>query len=309
MMLSAPAQPRENCGRDPFHRALRGPPPPLRGGGWEACLLALSLTLASPALAKPQRVVSLNLCGDELALRLADPNVVASVTFLSQDPRYGNLAALAAAIPANRGFAEEALADRPDLVLTGPFTDPATAALLKRVGAPAVEIGAAETLAAARGQIREVADALGEAPRGAALIAEMDRQISQAAADPRLPRLRALVLEPNGLAVGPGSLVDAVLARAGLINVAASLPTGAGQQVPLEALARLGADVLILDRDDDGAPSLAGAILAHPLLRALARRMVLVSLPSRLWTCAGPQLGEAVRRLVAATAGAREAAR
>jgi iron complex transport system substrate-binding protein len=271
--------------------------------------LLLAILLAAPALAKPQRIVSLNLCADELALRLADPGALASVTFLSQDPRYGNLAALAAAVPANGGLAEEALAYRPDLVLTGAFSDPATVALLKRVGAPVSGIGAIDSLDAARQQIRLVAAALGEAARGEALVAEMDRQIAEAAVDPRLPRLRAVVLEPNGLTVGPGSLIDDILARAGLDNVGASLATGANRQVPLEVLAGLDADVLILDRDDAGGPSLAGAVLEHPVVRALARRMAIVSLPSRLWTCAGPELAEAVRRLVAATASAREAAR
>jgi iron complex transport system substrate-binding protein len=281
----------------------------MRGARGLSLALFIAMSIASPALAKPQRVVSLNLCADELALRLADPGALASVSFLSRDPRYGNLASLAATVPANGGLAEEALAYRPDLVLTGAFSDPATVAVLKRIGAPVSGIGAIDSLAAARQQIRLVAAALGQAPRGEALVAEMDRQIAEASVDPRLSRLRAVVLEPNGLTVGPGSLIDDILSRAGLDNVGAALTVGANRQVPLEVLAGLDADVLILDRDDAGGPSLAGAVLEHPVVRALARRMTIVSLPSRLWTCAGPELAEAVRRLVAATARAREAAR
>ncbi|THD48324.1 MAG: ABC transporter substrate-binding protein [Bradyrhizobium sp.] len=266
-------------------------------------LCAALLTISSSAQAAPQRVVSLNLCADELALRLADPGTVRSVTFLSQDPRYGNLASLAAAVRANRGLAEEALAYRPDLVLAGGFSDPATVFALKRFGARVVEIGGADSLEGARKQIRDVAAALDQTERGEALIAEIDRRVDEVTADPRLPRLRAVVLRPNGYSVGPGSLADEILSRAGLINVASQL--GADRQVPLEVLARLDADVLILDREDNGGPSLAGAILDHPVVQALSRRMTIVSLPSRLWTCGGPEIAEAVRRLVAATAGAR----
>jgi iron complex transport system substrate-binding protein len=261
--------------------------------------------LASPAFAKPQRVVSLNLCADELALRLADPGVVKSVTWLSQDSRSANMAAMAAALPANDGHAEEALAYDPDLVLVGPFADPASIALLKEVGAPVVEVGAPQTLDGVRRQIRDLAATLGEPRRGEALIADMEARLASVAVDPSQPRLKAVVLRPNGFTVGPGSLVDEILTRAGLDNLAARLDIAADQQVPLEVVALLGADVLILDRDEQSAPSLADAALDHPAIAALARRMTIVSLPSRLWTCGGPEIVEAVERLAAAAKAAR----
>ena len=46
-----------------------------------------------------------------------------------------------------------------------------------------------------------------------------------------------------------------------------------------------------------GAPAEAGHDVA-----ALSRHMKVVALPSRLWTCAGPELVEAVETLVEATA-------
>ncbi|MGA2495314.1 MAG: ABC transporter substrate-binding protein, partial [Roseiarcus sp.] len=297
----------ENRRRGPFHRASRGPPPPPRGGGCGAFLLAALVAIASPALAKPQRVVSLNLCADELALRLADPGVVKSVTWLSQDPRNANLAAKAAALPANDGHAEEALVYDPDLVLVGPFADPASIALLKQVGAPVVEVGAPQTLDGVRRQIRDLAAALGEPQRGEALVAAMDARLARVVVDPGGPRLKAVVLRPNGFTVGPGSLVDEILTRAGLDNLAARLDIAADEQVPLEVVALLGADVLILDRDENSAPSLADAALDHPAIAALARRMTIISLPSRLWTCGGPEIVEAAERLAAAAAAARVA--
>ncbi len=308
MTQSRRAKGGENRGRGPFHRAWRGPPPPPRGGGWRALLLAALLAVAPPAFAKPQRVVSLNLCADELALRLADPGVVKSVTWLSQDSRNANMAAKAAALPANDGHVEEALAYDPDLVLVGPFADPASIALLKQVGAPVVEVGAPQTFDGVRRQIRDLAAALGEPQRGAALIADMDARLARVVVDPRRPRLKAVVLRPNGFTVGSGSLVDEILSRAGLDNLAAHLDIAADEQVPLEVLALLGADLLILDRDGSIAPSLADAVLDHPAIAALARRMTVVSLPSRLWTCGGPEIAEAVERLAAAAAARAQAA-
>ena len=61
--------------------------------------LALSvLTACLPAPARaagpgPERVVSMNLCADELVLRLADPAQVAAVTYFARDPRGSTVAA------------------------------------------------------------------------------------------------------------------------------------------------------------------------------------------------------------------------
>ena len=56
----------------------------------------------------------------------------------------------------------------------------------------------------------------------------------------------------------------------------------------------LDADVLIVDSEGVGTPSLATEALRHPIVAALAHRLKVVSLPSRLWTCAGPALVDAV---------------
>jgi iron complex transport system substrate-binding protein len=262
--------------------------------------------LASPAWAKPQRVVSLNLCADELALRLADPGVVKSVTWISQDPLNANLAAKAAALPANDGHVEEALAYDPDLVLVGPFADPASIGLLRQVGAPILQVSAPRSLDGVRREIRRVAAALGESQRGEALVDEMDSRLARVAVDPGRPRLTTIVLQPNGFTVGPGSLVDEILTRAGLDNLAARrLDIAADAAVPLEVVASLEPDVLILDRSEEVAPSLAEAALDHPAIRALARRMTIVALPARLWTCGGPEIAEAVERLAAVATSAR----
>jgi iron complex transport system substrate-binding protein len=242
---------------------------------------------------------------DELVLRLADRDAIASVTWLSQDPRDANMTEAAKGLPVNHGLAEEALFFHPDLVLAGPLTERSTVALLGEVGAPIVEFSVPETLEGVRRQIRDVAAAIGEPERGEALVADIDRRLARISIDPDRAPLGAIILRPNGFTVGPGSLVDEILRRAGMTNLAAGLDIGAYQQIPLERLARLDADVLILDSEGFAAPSLATEALSHPIVAALSRRMKVVALPSRLWTCAGPALVDAVERLVEATAEAK----
>ncbi|WP_354002086.1 hypothetical protein [Pseudotabrizicola sediminis] len=64
--------------------------------------------MGGPVLAaSPQRVVSINLCTDQLAMLLAEPGQLISVSFLAQDPRSSVMVDEALACPANRALAEE----------------------------------------------------------------------------------------------------------------------------------------------------------------------------------------------------------
>src|SRR5262249_10027333 len=75
-----------------------------------------------PAQAAPQRIVSMNLCTDQLALMLVDRSRIVSISFLGADPAESPLAAMAKGVPINHGLAEEVIAQKPDLVLTGRYT-------------------------------------------------------------------------------------------------------------------------------------------------------------------------------------------
>src|SRR5215475_3641278 len=88
---------------------------------------------ASPS-AKPHRIVSLNLCTDELVLRLADPANIASVTWLARTS--GNVPDLVGKAHINHGLAEEIVPLDPDLILAGIYTTRAAVAMLKRTDFP-----------------------------------------------------------------------------------------------------------------------------------------------------------------------------
>jgi iron complex transport system substrate-binding protein len=248
--------------------------------------------------ARPQRIVSINMCTDELLLRLADRDRIASVTWLSQDSRNGNMASAAAAIPANHALAEEVLSFHPDLVLSGVFTPRTTVDLLKRTGVRVAEFPVAQTLEDVRRQIREVAATIGETERGEAMVAEMDARLAELAPRAHARPLKAIVLSPNGYTVDKGSLVDDLMRRAGLDNIAAHLGIDNYLEIPLEIVALQQADVLILTGEGVSTPSLATEALHHPIVAKLSERLKIVSMPSRLWTCASPAVVDAVRLLI-----------
>lgn len=263
-------------------------------------LLAASAAGAEPARQVPplKKVASLNLCADELVLRLAAPGQVASVTFLARDKSASNVADLAESVPVNRGLAEEVVPLSPDLVIAGAYTTRSTTQMLRRLGVEVLELDTPRSVEEAYGQIRAVAARLGAQAKGEAMIAQMEKEFAALSPSPT-PRT-AIVLRPNGFTAGAGSLVDDILRRAGLDNLAARMSTDSFGQLALEQIVRARPDLLVVNEEDT--PSSLGAeLLQHPALAAYPRTHRTAAVPPRLWTCAGPDLPQAARLLIDAT--------
>jgi iron complex transport system substrate-binding protein len=266
-----------------------------------ALLVAIMLVPAALSAAGiPQRIVSLNLCTDELVLRLADRANIASITWLSKDKISANVVDLAADVPVNHGLAEEIIPLDPDLVVAGTFTARTAVAMLKATRFPVTEFGVAHDIADVRSGIRKMAALVGEPARGEALVASFDARLAEIGTPAPGRRPTALVFNANGFTVGAGTLVDDIMARAGLDNVAAHMKLGNYSQLPLEIAVRSDVDILIISARRDGPPSLATALLDHPVLSKLGPKTHIVVLPTNLWSCGGPEVAEAIARLRAA---------
>ena len=251
-----------------------------------APLLLAGLLLAAPLAAAPRRVASLNLCSDELALRLAAPGQLVSISRLGADPDESPLAAQARGIATNTGRVTDVISLAPDLVLTS-GGDPNAAAVARRLGITAVEITEPHSLADVRANIRRVAAALGRRPAGAALVAEMDAALAPAT------RLRpALMVSGGGLTIAPDGLAAAWLAHAGLSQQ--RVPRG---QISLERLLADPPQILVLTRYRAHQVSTNQRWLDHPAFAALPATTRRISTDGRAWTCLGPALATEIARL------------
>ncbi len=227
--------------------------------------------------------MSLSMCTDALVLDLLPLNRIASVTFLSRDPSNSFLWPQAAKVYINYGNAEEVFAEKPDLVLAGTYTTPATRMLIKKVGISMLEIPAANNFAEIRATTRSVAHALGEDALGEALIAKMDATLRELEATKPQRIIRVAGWNGGGSVPGRGTLFDAILTAAGGVNVASSDGESDGS-FDLEQLLRARPDVLAYGSDTSSTPSLHTDEALHPIvLKLYAGRRI--TYPSALYSC------------------------
>lgn len=236
------------------------------------CVIAMNFLLVAAHAA--DRVVSLNLCTDQMLVLLA-PEKIAALSSLARDPALSFVAPQAEHLPIVRASAEAVLRLHPDLVLAAPYGAQTTLALLQDERIPLLRIALPQDFAGISQMTRLIAAALGVERRGETVIAAMDAELEMLPHPGRA--MRALVWEPRGLTAGPGTLMDAVLRAVGMNN------TSDGRRVGLEALLRHPPDLLVLPTTS-AYPSLATELLDHPALAALPRREI----PPALTICAGP---------------------
>lgn len=261
-----------------------------------SCLLALgalALLGAAPAPQAPRRIVSLNLCSDQYVMALADPGQIAALSHNARDPDLSAGAAQAMHLPILRDAREEVLAIRPDLLIGYPDGAGGIVNAPRAMRTRMLGLESAENHAAIVAQIRQVAAAVGHPERGEALIARINRDL--AALRP-LPRAGvAAYYQRRGYMTGTGTLVDELMGRVGLTNLASRLGKPGLAQIPLEQMIAARPDWLIIESATQKVVDQGTEMLHHPVLDAIPR----LSLPQAWTVCGGPSYVTAARSLIA----------
>ncbi len=261
---------------------------------------------AAPIPARPAHVMSLNQCADQIVLALLPPDRIASVTWLSRDPMTSRMATEAERVGVNFGQAEEVLAQKPDLIVTGQFTTGATKALLRRLGFPLLEVETPESFAAIREVTRLMARVLGESAKAEGLLSAMDAALADAARSPA--HLRVAAWDGGGYAPGVDTLYHAILTAAGAINVAAEQGVSTYAEFDAEALLQTAPVALVQGISRADAPGRRRDVARHPLARQFYADRT-VTLPQSLYVCGTPYSAEAVTLLHAAFASLKASGR
>lgn len=253
---------------------------------WLVCALGLSGAADADV---PRRVVSFNLCADQLVVALADPSQIAGLSPYAADAGLSVVAEEARRFRRLDWQAEATILLQPDLVFVGPNDRPVTRRVLAAQGLRVVETAFVTDLESARRQIVKVADLLGQSERGARLVEKLDAARARLAARRQKQLLTALVVERGGYTQGPSSLAATLLATAGLVPPPGA-PAGYGGFIPLEKLLTLKPDILFV-KDPPQYPQDQGALyFMHPAVQALYPPERRIALPTRYTMCGGPAL-------------------
>jgi iron complex transport system substrate-binding protein len=264
-------------------------------------LFFILLTLVSaPLLAngKPQRIVSIGLCTDQLLLMLAEREQIASVSVWALDPNMSYMIDAVGDLPLNNSSVEEVIQHQPDLVVASKYAAWDTAKFLRQLGYEVKQIPLARSIADIYSLLRQFGEWTGNQQRAESVIEQMQlelAEIQQRYAD--RPQKTVMVYSPNGFTIGGNTLENDLFTHAGYINLAATMGIEGFQPIALEALIAANPDVLQIDRTLSRADSLATAYVAHPVLAKMIQHREYLDIPTRLRICAGPMITEAIESM------------
>ena len=241
----------------------------------------------------------MNLCTDQLAMLVAGPDQLISVSALAQDPANSAMADEAQQYPANHGRAEEIHLLQPDQVIAGRFGAGSTVAMLRRLGIPVAVFEPATSLDDIRDNLRRMGEVLGRPDRADTLVRAFDRRLAALRATRRdAPRTDVALYFPNGYTRGDGTLIGAIVEAVGFDNIAGDLGIERGGHLPLEQLILASPERVITGARGPG-HSRAEAVMRHPVLDKIAPAGVHRGLGNADWVCGIPQVLNAVERMAA----------
>jgi len=265
----------------------------------DASAQPLALTQAPPTPSAP-RLVSINLCADQLLLELADPPQLASLSRLAHDAAASHHRERALAIPINDAQAEPVLALAPDAVIAGEYSSHYTVKLLEASGLTVHRLPIANSVDEVLDNLVTVGDWIGQPLRARQRVAALRQRlaaVSEAPLSDDAPAPLAAVYDPNGYTVGPGSLRGDLLRRAGYRNVAEEAGIDGYGRLSLESLLMRAPDVLIDSPFSPGTWSRAQALSLHPALRQRGLAPTIITLSSADTICGGPWSIDLIERL------------
>lgn len=266
---------------------------------YRLCFTAFLLVSASLfAAEKPQRIVSIGLCTDQLLLMLAEREQIASLSVWAKDENMSYMIDAVGEIPLNNSSVEEVVRYQPDLVVASQFAAWDTAKFLRQLGYEVKQIPPAKSITDIYALLRQFGEWTGNQKRAEMMIHTMQQEIREIRERyTERPRKSVIVYSPNGFTIGANTLENDLFEHAGYINLAAKMGIDGFKPIALESLIAADPDVLQVDRTLSRADSLATAYMGHPALDKMIEHREYLDLPTRLRICAGPMITEAIENM------------
>lgn len=229
--------------------------------------------LAMPAQAetvRAERIVSINVCGDQWLLELVEPERIAALSWLASDVGLSRLSEQAAPYPKVKLDIEGILTHSPDLVIAGSYGSATTVAMLQKLDIPVLMLPYPQTLREIAALSRSLGYQLQVPERGERIALQLEQLEQQPIIHGIAGQHPAVMLwREAGDVIGGGTLEDEALQRAGGINLATREDiTG---HIGLERLLRLNPQhIVVLSHYSQSQPSVNNWLRRHPAMQKAA---------------------------------------
>lgn len=264
-----------------------------------ASLVTLGVATNAIAGEAPKRVVSLNVCTDQLAILLASPGQLYSVSFLATDPKSSLLHEEAKAYLPNNGLAEEIFLMKPDLILAGTFTTRSTVSMLRDLGFKIEEFAPETSVQEVKNNIKRLGALLGNQRKADQMLKNMDERLASLKhPDEHLPL--AAFYYSNSYTSGAGTIMSDIAQLAGLRNLGQEAGLYGTAYLPLEQLILSKPDLMVSNEVQEDKPALAQQNFQHPAYEKLLSGVKGLSIDGRVTACGGPFTIDAIEKLNAA---------
>ncbi|CAM2947743.1 ABC transporter substrate-binding protein [Vibrio rarus] len=223
----------------------------------------------------PQKISSKSLFSDEVLLDLIAPERFSSVTKFVDDPHYSTVVGkMPAAVPRLDLNVERILANRPDLVLAGSWSDSGRIQQLRSAGINVFLIGVPHSYDDIKKLIKLVGKMVGEEDKAEAVVNNMDIRLEQGLV---FTSHKYKVLDYNrwGTSSTRHSTWQLIVKKAGFINAVADLDADKYGQTPMskELLVVVNPEVLFVPGwtygDKSKTESFLNQVMSDPALRSL----------------------------------------
>ena len=275
-------------------------------GGFLSLCLAVFVVMfcSSHVLAqnlRPKKIISFDLCVDQLLLGIVPKEKIAAVTFLTSDENYSTMSWEYKGLPITGGSVEDVFKYKADLVLVGEFEPAAKVRLMKNLGFNVHVIPLALSVSNLRQTILKIGQLTGHEENATKLIRHFNKELQdlggEANPEGKGRKSRAIFLAARRHTQGKNSVVNTLFDISGYQNIALETGHEEGGFVGLEQLIDAAPDLIMIGKAKTDAPSLATGVLSHPALRDLARNRQQVDMEQKYLLCLTPGILEAARQL------------
>ena len=260
---------------------------------------------------KPQRIVTLALSSDEMALAMLPAQRLAALHYLADDPGISTEAAKAQAVTARlRDYnVEQLLSLQPDLVLAPDWNRQELIQTLRDAGLPVVVTKGPSSVAEVKEALQQIALAAGEPQAGQKLIEQMELEMADIAAKvqniPQAQKKTVVLISHMASYGGKGSLFDNMCRDAGVINGAAAVGLGKNDALTKEAIVAANPDVILVPTWTKGnldVDQVRQELLHDPALQSVKaiREKRLVQVSDAYLYCAAQDITKGIRGIAMA---------